>query len=201
VNAPSAAELTRARILDAAAGAFAHLGFEGASTRALAEAAGVNIATLAYHFGDKQGLYEATIERVYARLLAVELELDALPPVPADRVRTLVARLYRVARAHANEIRILLRNVLDTRSLPASVHARWMPAVLAKVQTATSALQLPPGDHRLALLSVNHLLARYAVTEADDLVLFTGAGDAEGREAEVAEWLGEAAVRMLGLGG
>lgn len=187
---------TRQRILDCAARVFAREGFEGASTRALAEAAGVNIATLAYHFGDKAGLYEATIERVYERLLAVELDLDALPPAPADRVRVLVGRLYAVARRHPDEIRILLRHVLDTRTLPASVHERWMPAVLGRVALATAALGLPPGDHRLPLLSVNHLLARYAVTEAQDLAPFTDGAP----EEAVAAHLGEAAVRLLGLG-
>lgn len=191
---------TRPRILDAAAQVFAREGFEGASTRALAEAAGVNIATLAYHFGDKAGLYEATIERVYERLLAVELDLDDLPPAPADRVRVLVGRLYAVARRHPDEIRILLRHVLDTRTLPVSVHERWMPAVLGRVAQAIAALGLPPGDHRLALLSVNHLLARYAVTETADLAPFVDVEGAAEREAAVAAHVGEAAVRLLGLG-
>ena len=184
---------TSDRILDAVAPIFATLGYDGAGTRQLAAAAGVNVATLAYHFGGKEGLYAAVIDRVYERLLAVDLDLDRLPPAPADRVRTLVARLHSVARIHRAEIRILLRHVVDTTHLPGRVEERWLPRVLERVALAISAMDLPPGDHRLALLSVNHLLARYAVTEEADLARF-GADD-----EVVARHIGEVAVSILGL--
>lgn len=190
------AEATRARILDAAGPVFAVHGFDGATTRTLAAAAGVNVATLAWHFGDKEGLYEAVIDRVYERLLAVELGLDRLPPGPADRVRALVGALYRVARAHHHEVRVLLRHVVETRRPPAAVVERWRPRVLARVAEVLAALDLPPGDHRLALLSVNHLIARYAVTAPDDLAPFV---DGSPAEAAVAAHLGEVACRLLGV--
>ena len=41
-----------------------------ASTWSLAEACGVNIGTLAYHFGNKEGLYHAVIDQVYTHILA-----------------------------------------------------------------------------------------------------------------------------------
>ena len=109
-------EPTRARILDAAAPVFAEHGFAGASTRTLAAAAGVNIATLAYHFGDKEGLYAAVVDRIYEQLLAVDLELTRLPPGRADRVRAVVSNLWRIARHHRVEVRVLLRHVLDTET-------------------------------------------------------------------------------------
>ena len=48
---------TRSLILDAAIVAFAESGLEGASTRAIAAAAGVNQPLLNYHFGSKDALY------------------------------------------------------------------------------------------------------------------------------------------------
>lgn len=193
---PAGGADTRERILDAASALFASGGFDGTSTRTVATAAGVNVATLAWHFGDKQGLYEAVVARVYERLLAVELALDTLPPGSGPRVRVLVDRLYRVARAHRDEIRMLLRHVLDTSRLPAPAREKWLPQVLARVAEAVAALELPPGDHRLALLSVNHLVARYAVSDAEDLLLFVGPGDPDDA---VAAHLGEAACRLLGV--
>ncbi len=165
---------TRARVLDAAAPVFAEHGYAGASTRTLAAAAGVNIATLAYHFGGKEGLYAAVLDRIYEQLLAVDLSLDELPAERRARVHAVVARLWRVASAHRIEIRMLLRHVLDTEHLPDHVQAKWLPQVLGRVGEAIAVLDLPPGDHRLVLLSVNHLLARYAITDPADLALFGG---------------------------
>lgn len=50
-------------ILDAAEKLFARLGFDGASMREIAQAAGVAQALLHYHFKTKEGLFEAMFER------------------------------------------------------------------------------------------------------------------------------------------
>ena len=49
----------RNRLLDAALGLFAEKGFAKTSTREIALAAQVNIASISYYFGDKAGLYRA----------------------------------------------------------------------------------------------------------------------------------------------
>ena len=49
----------RNRLLDAALALFAEKGFAKTSTREIALAAQVNIASISYYFGDKQGLYKA----------------------------------------------------------------------------------------------------------------------------------------------
>ncbi len=67
-------EETRREILRAAAEAFAACGFVGATTRAVAARAGVNVATLHYHFGSKEGLYRAVLGN------ACRGTLPAVPP-------------------------------------------------------------------------------------------------------------------------
>jgi AcrR family transcriptional regulator len=57
-------EDTRRRILNTALPMFATLGFEGTSTRALAEHAGVNLPAIQYYFGSKEGLYRAVIGEI-----------------------------------------------------------------------------------------------------------------------------------------
>lgn len=52
-------EDARARLLQAGLQLFAHQGFAKTSTRELAEAASVNVASISYYFGDKAGLYRA----------------------------------------------------------------------------------------------------------------------------------------------
>jgi AcrR family transcriptional regulator len=51
---------TRARLLQAALQLFSEHGFARTSVRAIAVAAGTNVAAIGYHFGDKARLYTAT---------------------------------------------------------------------------------------------------------------------------------------------
>ena len=53
----------RDRILDVAQELFAEHGYSAASTRAIAQAAGVNLAQLHYHFGAKRDLFKAAYLR------------------------------------------------------------------------------------------------------------------------------------------
>ncbi|MEU4326827.1 TetR/AcrR family transcriptional regulator [Nonomuraea dietziae] len=52
-------------ILKVATQLFAALGYDGTSTRQIAEAAGLNIATVNYHVGGKRELYLAVMERAH----------------------------------------------------------------------------------------------------------------------------------------
>lgn len=60
-------ESTAEAILDAASEVFADKGYEGARVDELAQAAGVNKATLYYQIGDKEALYHAVLTRVMTR--------------------------------------------------------------------------------------------------------------------------------------
>jgi TetR/AcrR family transcriptional regulator, regulator of cefoperazone and chloramphenicol sensitivity len=55
----------RARLVEAAAEIFGTYNLEGATTRQLAQQAGVNQAAIPYYFGGKEGLYLATIEHFF----------------------------------------------------------------------------------------------------------------------------------------
>lgn len=59
---------TRERLLRAALETFGVYGYEGVSTRQLANLAGVNLAAIPYHFGGKQGIYLAVAEEIVARV-------------------------------------------------------------------------------------------------------------------------------------
>jgi len=71
---------TRDALLRAAIEAFGREGFAAASTRAIAEAAGVNQALIGYHFGGKPGLYAAALAQIATvvreRMTPILTELD-----------------------------------------------------------------------------------------------------------------------------
>jgi AcrR family transcriptional regulator len=53
----------RCRLISAALRFFAEKGFEAATTREICEAAGTNLSSIRYYFGDKAGLYRAVFNR------------------------------------------------------------------------------------------------------------------------------------------
>lgn len=60
------AQETKKRLLDAAEAEFAAKGFPGARLRAIADAVGVQSTLIAHYFGDKEGLYQAVLDRALA---------------------------------------------------------------------------------------------------------------------------------------
>lgn len=59
-------EHTRRRVLEAGIELFGELGYERASTRAIARRAGVSLPALQYYFGGKEGLHRACAEYITA---------------------------------------------------------------------------------------------------------------------------------------
>ncbi|MEO6326458.1 MAG: TetR/AcrR family transcriptional regulator [Thermoanaerobaculia bacterium] len=84
-------EVMRRAILASAREIFSRAGFDGATTRAVAARAGVNIATLHYHFGTKAGLYDAVWEGTQ-QPLDEPLERSVTTPSPGTSGPTLASR-------------------------------------------------------------------------------------------------------------
>ncbi|MGH8180914.1 MAG: CerR family C-terminal domain-containing protein [Steroidobacteraceae bacterium] len=78
-------EHTRQRLLEAAIELFAELGYERASTRAIARRARVSLPALQYYFGGKEGLYRACAEHT------TDDVRSRLSPA-AERVRAVLER-------------------------------------------------------------------------------------------------------------
>ena len=78
---------TRASLLDAAARMFAEHGYDVATTRQIAAAAGVDAALIARYFGSKEGLYLAVVEASRS-----SFEFQPEPVSPELYTRTLLAR-------------------------------------------------------------------------------------------------------------
>lgn len=73
-DSPSRTDQTRARILAAASRLFTEKGYAGATTRAIAQVAGVNEVTLFRHFGSKENLAKTIMDQFGGRAIAADLE-------------------------------------------------------------------------------------------------------------------------------
>lgn len=61
---PRNLEASRSKLLEAALPAFAQLGFDGVSLRRIAATAGFDVSMIAHHFGSKEELWQAVVNRV-----------------------------------------------------------------------------------------------------------------------------------------
>ena len=77
-------ERTRAALIDAALGLFGEKGFAATSTREIASLASANIASIAYHFGGKEGLRDACAGHIVATVQSLAGPVLAAIPAPAD---------------------------------------------------------------------------------------------------------------------
>lgn len=84
------ADLTRARILDAAIREFSEKGLAGARTEQIAEAAGVNKALLYYYFRGKEDLYAAALDSVVEAVRASSFAVLDADATPGERFLQLV---------------------------------------------------------------------------------------------------------------
>ena len=82
-------------LLKAGQSAFARHGFEGASLRGIAAAAGVDPALAAHHFGSKEALWEAVIERFALYLAPYIVELRELQTQVQIPIRARIETAFR----------------------------------------------------------------------------------------------------------
>ena len=120
---------TREQIFSAATKVFAKKGFDGARVDKIAAEAGVNKQLLYHHFGSKDGLFTAVLERAYENIRKQEaaLELDSLPADEA--ILKLVEFTWRYYLANPDFIRLLnSENQLEARHLKGSARTREINA-------------------------------------------------------------------------
>ncbi|CAM3741998.1 MULTISPECIES: TetR/AcrR family transcriptional regulator [Tsukamurella] len=97
-DAPSRADATRARLLSAAAEAFAERGFHGTTTRDIAAAAGMSPAAVYVHYKSKEQLLYQLSYHGHQLIIDLIDSVDDRSAAPADRLH---AVLYAFASHHA----------------------------------------------------------------------------------------------------
>jgi AcrR family transcriptional regulator len=96
---------TRTQLLEAALDLFGRRGFDGASTREIAKAAGANLAAIVYHFGSKEALHiavaEHVVRKISERIAPLIDEAASIPDDPA-KARDMLRRLME------NQVEVML---------------------------------------------------------------------------------------------
>src|ERR1700687_388750 len=91
------ADATRDALVRVALDRFGAKGFEATSTREIANAAGVNLAAIGYHFGGKEGLRKACAEHVAAvigqTIGPVLRDVGPLKPLRPEEAEALISRV------------------------------------------------------------------------------------------------------------
>jgi len=125
-------ETAKERILRSADALFGEAGFDGTTTRQIAEASGVNKALIHYHFASKDALFEAVLDRYYDKLDRVlRVVLDERGPLP-ERLARLVDVYVDFLRDTRNYSRMVQREVSGGRHVD-GILARMVPPFQAGV--------------------------------------------------------------------
>lgn len=109
------AEATKNRILDAAEEEFARGGLLGARTEAIAANTQVTKAMIYYYFEDKEKLYQAVLERAFARRVKSIQNLDLIGGEPEETVRSFLSGFLEEVSQHPNISPILFHEAMQNK--------------------------------------------------------------------------------------
>lgn len=106
-------EGVKERLMASARPLFAERGFDRASVRDIAQAAGANPAAVSYYFGGKEGLYRAVLEDAWAELERHFEGLMSEGPEPMTKIESFVRGLFAFHAANPFMIRFINREMAD----------------------------------------------------------------------------------------
>ena len=173
--APILAEGTRDKLLDSAGEVFAESGYHAATVRAIGARAGVNIALVNYHFGDKLELYTEVLRHSIGSsgngIIRKAIASDAAPEAA---FRELIhAMLQRVCRADRPgwQFRLMMHELAQPTPAMANVMDETMRPVYDRFRELIAAmLGLPPEHDKIRLCThsviaqvVHYVHARHVV--------------------------------------
>lgn len=120
------AERTRRNLLDAAYREFSSSGFHGASIEGICKRAGVSKQMLFHHFGSKEKIYLAVLEKAYEASRSHDPEIDLSRLTPVEAIRHLVEASF----DHVRNQRAFVRLLSDENNNKGR-HIRQLPQLRA----------------------------------------------------------------------
>jgi len=142
-------EATRAHLLDTAGRVFAERGFAGTTSKEICARAGTPLASVNYHFGSRDALYEAVLIEAHRQLIGLD-DLVALTQGldgPEAKLRAIVAHLVGLATSRATPwgFHVMLRELLSpSPAIPALIEKAVRPKAKLLLGLMAERLRLPP---------------------------------------------------------
>jgi len=162
-RAPDLAADARQRILDAAEEVFAERGYGGATTREIAERAGIAKRMLFYYFASKEAVYRAVLERVVGGMVGIH-EQFRTDPGPVGLAEAMEG-ITHFAAANLPALRVLTRELMDGGPYVADLARNYLgplfAAGAAEVQRNMDEGIFRPGDPMHVLVHVAGLTLYY----------------------------------------
>jgi TetR/AcrR family transcriptional regulator, regulator of cefoperazone and chloramphenicol sensitivity len=163
-KAPALPDGTRTRLLDAAGQVFAESGFQGATVREICARAGVNIALVNYHFGDKLELYtEVLRQSIGASGNAIIKKAIASTAPPEEAMRELIhAMLQRVCRSDRPgwQFRLMLHELAQPTPAMSTMIDETMRPIYDRFRALIGTMLDLPSDSEKVRLSTHSVIAQ-----------------------------------------
>ena len=188
-EAPSS---TKARILTAAEEVFAAKGFEGASTREIAAAAGVNISSLHYHWESKETLYFAVFENIYDRIVDLLRTAISAAEQPASRqvVDDSMGLLFDFFADHPNIPKLMVRRLLETTEGTSEIERDILLPAWRRFATWTYDLsKVDQIDAPIFMLTVHSVLLLFMLDSQQFASLLGGSVRSDGLRARLRPYI------------
>jgi AcrR family transcriptional regulator len=157
---------TRRKLLIAAADVFSERGYEGATVREICRRAGVNLALVNYHFGDKHELYLEVI--CYALDAAAKMELlnraveQNADPCDALRhvIRGMIERLNAGNEQFGLHIRLMLKEMAQPTPAVARVIKETMRPLYGRLRSLIGQILNRPIDDMTTRLCTHSVIGQ-----------------------------------------
>ncbi len=149
---------TRTAILDVAIPLFAASGYNGVSMRTIAKLVGISAAALYHHYPDKQSLYLATMERVFADKSEGITSAVARQGSSAERLHAFVESFTELTARDPDFRNLFLRELLDGDEARLRLLADKVFGESFEAMTALARELDPDGDAHMLAISMAGLI-------------------------------------------
>jgi|GEM_PF-875207 len=188
-------EDTREAVLAAATITFAERGFANATLGMIASRAGVTAATLPYHFGDKQGLYDAVVDAIYKDLIAFGPTLEG-----TQTFRDVVDAVYGWAEQRRDGIRVMLRSIIEAGGLDTKVRElRMGPVLTGMSQLVAGHYAVPVARAREMIVVMTHLVMRFVTNRPEDNCVAFGVDAPSDARLRIVDVMARVGADLMGI--
>lgn len=192
-------QATRQHLLETAGQLFAERGFAEGTTKEIAQRAGTPMASINYHFGSREGLYEAVLIEAHRQILSLD-ELLAVTQDPdasaQDKLRSVLGRVLGMSAGRGVPwgYRVMVREVFSPSALlPVMVEKAVRPKAAAMRALMAQVLGLPethPAVQRcVAFVVLPAIMMLVAPRDSVERVLPAMAQDPQGMQEDLLRYV------------